>query len=309
MNAQGAALTSHWAGLDWSDDEHVVVIVDAASQPVKHLVVENTAAGLQELVDALRAVPALGGIALESTRALVVHTLIHNGFNVYPINPKMSASWRDAWTVAGVKSDDRDAQALAAGLAAQHTTLKRLTPETGLARELALLCEDELNFIAERAGLVIKLKATLKQYFPTVLTWFNEWTKPVAWAFLRKYTTAEDLAKAGKKNVYAFLKAQHLRITPQRLQTLDHLADYADLDDRSRPTVGPPGFRARSFGTCMGSMTSRSLVVSCVSDTPRVAFRTCPSRRRSGQCGFAAQYPAHTCPGQRLPHPLSGIQP
>ena len=73
--------------------------------------------------------------------------------------------------------------------------------------------------------------------------------------------------------------------------------------------AGSPGFRARSFGTCLGSPTSRSPAVSCGGDAADVAFRPCPGRRRSGQCVFAARYPAHTCPCRRLSLPLAGKQP
>ena len=132
MEPQNSSTKPYWAGLDWSDAKHVVVVVDAAGQRVSRIVLDTSPTGVQKLVDYLHAFPCLAAIALETTRALVVHRLVQEGFQVYPINPKMSAAWRDAWTVSGVKSDERDAQALAAGLAIQHTKLKPLAPETGL---------------------------------------------------------------------------------------------------------------------------------------------------------------------------------
>ena len=87
------------------------------------------------------------------------------------------------------------------------------------------------------------------------------------------------------------------------------ILDHADLDNGPRPIAGSPGFRARSLGTCMGSATTWSLGTSCKSDVSSVAFRTVPSRRHSKAYSFAAQYPAHTCPCQRLPQPLTGKQP
>lgn len=85
--------------------------------------------------------------------------------------------------------------------------------------------------------------------------------------------------------------------------------DHADLGNRPRPIAGPPRFCARSFDTCMGSATTRSLSTPRKSDVSSVAFRTVPSRRHSGAYFFAAQYPAHTCPCQRLPQVLTDKQP
>ncbi len=72
--------------------------------------------------------------------------------------------------------------------------------------------------------------------------------------------------------------------------------DRADLGDRPRPTTGPPGFRARSFSTCMGSTTTRSLRASCDSDAPSVAFRPKPGRRHSVQGLFRGSIPSPHLP-------------
>jgi hypothetical protein len=67
--------------------------------------------------------------------------------------------------------------------------------------------------------------------------------------------------------------------------------DHADHAYSAWPTAGPPGFRAESFGTCMGSTTTRSPQASRANDVCGVAFRPKPRRRHSGPRLFRGSIP------------------
>src|SRR5229473_2904778 len=56
-------------------------------------------------------------------------------------------------------------------------------------------------------------------------------------------------------------------------------------------TTGSPGSRARCVRTCSGSLTARDSLVSCILDTPDVAFRFLPRRRRPGGVVFRGSLP------------------
>ena len=161
----------------------------------------------------------------------MVH-LLQQGLSVYPINPKLSHAWRQNDSVSACKSDERDGRVLAQELCVRHCSLKPLALEESDTRKLAFLCEDEQSLIQDRTRLVQGLKSTLKQYFPTALAFFSDWTTPTAWAFLKLFSTPQKLARAKKSRLYAFLRKHRIGITPtwqkrvqDRAQALDWPCD------------------------------------------------------------------------------------
>jgi transposase len=221
--------TEHWAGLDWSENEHVVKVIAQSGAVAKSFAVPNTLEGFEELESRLRAIENLRGIGVEASRALVVNWLVQRGFTVYPINPKLTAAWRKGTSVSEAKSDEADALVIARGIARNHEEFKALKPDTPLVRELALLCEDETHWIAQRTALVNRLKATLKMYYPAVLEWFEDWTSPTAWYFVRKYSTPQALASEGEQELVAFLKGHRVRYTKRRKEVLNRFRESARL--------------------------------------------------------------------------------
>ena len=212
----GQAEARYWAGVDWGHEEHVVCVLDAQATRVSVFRVAHCPKGLQELVVRLRQYEPLGGIAIESNRGMLIHALLQADCTVYPINPKLSSKWRKAWSVSGAKDDERDALVLAHGLIHQCQWLKALEPDTEPARELALLCEDEMRLIRERTRMVQRLKGTLRQYYPAALEWFKDWTSQSAWDFILTFPTPDSIARAPKKKVYGFLKSHGIGLSAKR---------------------------------------------------------------------------------------------
>lgn len=211
----------HWVGVDWGGEEHAVCVLDSGGAVVSRFRVKHSPEGLDKLVSRLRSFGSVGGVAVESTRSLLVHALSMANFTVYPVNPKLSCQWRKAWSVSEAKDDGRDAQVLGHGLIQYRERLRPLMPDTEMARELALLCEDEVRLINDRTRLVQRLEDTLKQYYPAALEWFGNWTMPSAWAFVRKFSTPSALAEASRQKVYGFMKTHRLQYTADRRALID----------------------------------------------------------------------------------------
>jgi hypothetical protein len=212
MNEQ--ASRSYWAAIDWSDEEHGCLVVDQEGRIQTEFRVANSCEGLAEMTSRFRGFVPLRGVAIESHRGPLLVHLLQEGFPVYPINPKLSHAWRKNDSVAECKSDERDGRVLAQELCVRHERLRVLVPEDGETRKLALLCEDEQSLIQDRTRLVQSLKSTLKQYFPAALQFFGDWTKPTAWAWLKRFPTPERFARASEHTLYKFLKGHRLGITP-----------------------------------------------------------------------------------------------
>ncbi|NQT19324.1 MAG: IS110 family transposase [Planctomycetes bacterium] len=228
----------YWAAVDWSDDEHVVSIVDDERKKVKTFAVDHTDEGLDRMADRLRKFVPLAGVAIELNRGLVVQKLLDERLTVYPINPKLSKKWRDAQSVNGCKSDPGDAFVMATGLQRYHEQLRSLEPEDPLTRQLTGLCTTECRFIRTHTVFVQQLKACLKRYYPQALEWFDDWTGPTPLDFLKQFPTPERLRKATKSKLIGFLKTHHLRLLPKWQQKIDRRADDTWPHDQATTSAG-----------------------------------------------------------------------
>jgi len=203
-----------WAAVDWGDARHAVCVLESNGKEADAFETPHTAEGLEELIGRLRRHGLIGGVAVETTRSLVVQKLLEAGFTVFPINPKLSHAWREGWKVTAPKADRSDAWVLAEGLRQQRDRLRPLQPDDPRTRELALLCADESRLIADRTALVNRLQAALKEYYPQALAWFDDWSTPTSWDFILGFPTREALGRAGRKKLYGFLKCHHIGLRP-----------------------------------------------------------------------------------------------
>jgi transposase len=210
-----------WAGIDWGDREHAVSCIDGNGNELFGFRADHSAEGLAEIARRIAQAGAVRGVAVETRHNLVVRKLIEAGLAVYPINPKVAKAWRDCHGAEPPKSDAGDAWVLARGLREHGDRLRPLSPEDPDVRRLGMLCADESALIAERTSLVNRLKAALKQYYPTALEWFRDWTSPPAWDFVIGFDRPQSLAEAPKRRLAGFLKSRGLKLTKPRLEKIE----------------------------------------------------------------------------------------
>ncbi len=72
--------------------------------------------------------------------------------------------------------------------------------------------------------------------------------------------------------------------------------DHADHANWAWPTTGSPGFRARSFSTCMGSATTWSLDTSCTSRCVQCCLPNCPKPSALQRIYFRGSIPSPYLP-------------
>lgn len=203
-----------WVGVDWGGTSHRVCALDEQGKEVDAFETPHTAEGLAELTGRLSRAGAVAGVAVETTRSLVVQKLLGAGLTVYPVNPKLSHAWREGWKVSGSKSDRTDAFVLAEGLRQNSARLRPFKPDEDRTRELRMLCADECTLIAQRTALVSQLQAALKEYYPQALEWFEDWTGAAAWDFVLTFPTPEALRNASRKRLFGFLKVHRIGLRP-----------------------------------------------------------------------------------------------
>ena len=195
-----------YAGIDWADQHHDVVVIDEAGRQVATRRVTHTQEGLtalRQLLVGIAQTPEQMACVLETNQGLLILSLLEAGFPVYPVNPKTVDRRRNA---AGAKTDAIDAYLLAKTGRSDLADLRRLQPESPLVQELKLLTRDQDALIASQTRLVNQLTACLKAYYPVALELFAKLHQRSTLRFLQTYPTPERARAASVELLEATLR-------------------------------------------------------------------------------------------------------
>lgn len=198
-----------FVGFDWASDHHDVVIVDRPGAIVEDFRFDDTAEGWKQFAQKLSRYPQ-AAVAIETSSGMAVERLMDGGLAVYPVNPFSAKRFRERKAPSGTKSDQFDAWCLADALRMEGQTWRALKPNDPLTAELRMLCRDEIALTEQRTALVCQLRAALKEYYPTALEAFDDWTVPSSWAFIEVFPTPAALVQAGKRKWEKFLHTHKL---------------------------------------------------------------------------------------------------
>lgn len=225
-----------FAGIDWADQHHDVVVMDEAGQRVGQLRVSHSAAGIAQLIAWLR---QIGDIAtcpehlaclIETSHGVLITALLEHGLSVYPVNPKMVDRFRKP---SGAKTDTIDAAILARIGRSDLPELRRLQPDPPLIAELKTLTRDQDTLIHAQTRLSNQLTACLKTYYPVALTWFDHIAQGITLAFLEAFPTPAAFQAASVGEIVAVLKARHYPKAAQKAQQLWEHAQTPQLHAES----------------------------------------------------------------------------
>lgn len=223
MNTDWTAHT-YFAGLDWAKDHHDVVVVDRLGAIAAEFRFAHTAAGWAEFTEKMKAFSG-APITLETSSGPAVDQLLQRGWVVYPVNPKAAERYRERKIPSGDKSDRPDAWSLADALRTDGHAWRGLLPQDEATATLRALCRDEIALIEQRTLLVNQLMAALREYYPSALEAFDDWTQPHAWALISQFPTPAALQKAGKRRWEKFLHTYRLwrpSTAPERLKLFEN---------------------------------------------------------------------------------------
>jgi transposase len=199
-----------YAGIDWADQHHDAVVIDATGKRVATTRVAHTVAGLADLTAFLR---SIGDVAdqpdhlaciVETNHGLLIAALLDAGLPVYPVNPTTVDRHRKP---SGAKTDAIDAYLLARTGRSDLADLRRLTPDSPLIAELKALTRDQDTLIQSQTRLVNQLTACLKAYYPAALELFGKLQQPTTLAFLQAFPTPAQAQAATVEQIAAVLMA------------------------------------------------------------------------------------------------------
>lgn len=261
-----------WVGLDWADKKHCLA-VRAPGQPPQTHFVEHKPAALDQFLLQLRAQHPQGrlGVCLEQSRGPVLYALLKYDFlALYPVNPRALADFRRAFAVSGAKDDPGDADLLAEMGQKHLERLRPLAVEDEATRQLRLLVEGRRTVVEDRTGLVNRLGATLKCYYPLALDLVgDDLASPMALEFLRRWPNLAKLQATKPAVVRAFCYAHNSRSEEKIQERLEAIKKAMALT--SDPALlGPLQLQAQCLGQQLAAVQKS---VAAYDEQIRVVFQ------------------------------------
>ncbi len=204
-----------FVAIDWADEKHALALQVAGQTQTERTTLEQKPEALTEWIAGLRQRFPGEKIALilEQKRGALLWALQpHDHLVLYPINPQMSASFRQAFYPSGAKDDPLDADLQLDILLHHRDRLRAWQPEEATTRQLSLLVEGRRRFVADQVRASNRLRDALKSYFPQGLALAGEdLTSPMACAFLKKWPTLTSVQAVKPAVLRKFYYAHHSR--------------------------------------------------------------------------------------------------
>jgi transposase len=180
------------AGVDWSEGEHVVAVVDGAGRTVDRFAVVSTAAGLGELEARLRR-NEVAEVAIERGDGPVVAALQAAGLTVVVIAPNQVKYLRSRYGQAGNKDDRFDAFVLADTLRTDRARLRPLIPDSDATIALRAACRARKDLVGHRVALTNQLRAHLCAFYPAPIGLFTDLDGVTSLKFLTRFDCQDRL--------------------------------------------------------------------------------------------------------------------
>ncbi len=239
-----------FVGDDWSEEHHDVCVLDEAGRVHARRQLPEGVAGVaafHELVGDFVDGPDEVALAIETDRGLWVAALVGAGYQVYAINPKAVARYRERYNLSGAKSDPADAKVLADLARTDRHNYRQVAGDSPEAQGIKALARAHQRLIWLRRRQVNALRATLREFYPAALVAFGEeLADRDAVAVLAKAPTP----KAGRALSQAAAEAALRRGGRQR--NLKRRAEEIRAALRSEQ-LGPPDGAISAYGAVVRS--------------------------------------------------------
>jgi transposase len=196
------------AGVDWSEANHAVCVVDGDGEPVERVTVAHSKAGIARMM-ALFARRQIQAVGIERPDGPVVDALWAAGVTVYVIAPAQIKALRRRYGTAGNKDDRFDAYVLADTV---RTDRRRLTPllrDADATLALRQLCRARKDLIAHRIAVANQLRAHLCIALPAAVGLFTTIDLLISRQFLTRFPTQDAVDWLTPQRLVDWLKSVH----------------------------------------------------------------------------------------------------
>lgn len=201
-------------GIDWADRKHDICLHVTETEEREFSVLEHRPEAIDEWANALRVRFANQPIAvcLEQRKGALITALLKYEYLVlFPVNPRLLAGLRRAFSPSGAKDDPTDAE-LAVDILLQHRDqLRAWTPDDPRTRQLQALVEARRRLVEQRVRVSNRLTANLKGYFPQALACFDTLDTLLACDFLTRWPSLGEAKRAREETLRAFFHRHNVR--------------------------------------------------------------------------------------------------
>ena len=213
-----------FVGDDWAEDHHDVEIVDDSGQVLARrrlpegldgvtrlhaLIGEHTPIEWADLEPDRAA--AMVKIGIETDRGPWVAALAATGYEVFAINPMSVARYRERHSTSGAKSDAADAHLLAEIVRVDRSHHRPLAGDTPEGEAIKLTARAHQSLVWDRTRHVLRLRSTLRDFFPAALKAFSDLDAPDTLELLARAPGPDQAARLTKSRIIAALRRAHRR--------------------------------------------------------------------------------------------------
>jgi transposase len=218
-------------GIDWADQQHSVCTI-AADGTAQLKTLPHDPDSIAQWVCSLKqqaSGPLL--IALEQSRGALVHALLeHEDLQLYPLNPKQLARFREALYPSGGKNDPTDAELIARFLEHHRRQLRPYRPDSQETRKIALLAETRRHLVEDRKRLVQRLTEALKQYFPLIQKLFaKRLASDLVLELLQRWPSLAQLKRPHPKTLRNFFARHAVRNDERQTEWINAIRSATPL--------------------------------------------------------------------------------
>ena len=254
-----ADLPAAWIGWDWADDHHDIFLETAEGKTERIRLTHRP----QELHDWFKALGQRFAqrkvvLCLEACRSALLPILLQYKFlELYLVNPKSLARFREVVRPSGSKNDDLDCQ-LACQLVKSHRALLfEYVTEDALTVELAQLVNYRRDLVNQRSALANQIKSTLKLYYPVALELLQDvTTNALAANFVLKFPTLRAVQETALHQVRKFFVGQGCRLTEKLEERLAQIAG-AESVSQEASWNNPSSFMACALAEQLNVVVAR----------------------------------------------------
>ena len=146
-------------------------------------------------------------VGIETDRGPWVTALRAAGYQVFAINPLSSARYRERHSTSGAKSDAGDAHVLAEIVRLDRDHHRQIAGDTDLVDAVKLVARAHQTAIWERTRQVLRLRSTLREYFPAAVEAFEDLAAKDSLLLLARAPSPARAAKLTRSQVVSALRA------------------------------------------------------------------------------------------------------
>lgn len=215
-----------YAGDDWAGDHHDVALVDADGHRLARARLPEGVAGIARFHELIAAhltegdEPGVVVVGIETDRGPWVTALVASGYQVYAINPMSVSRYRERHSTSGAKSDSGDAWLLADLVRTDASRHRPVAGDSPAAEGVKVLARAHQRLIWERNRSVLRLRSTLREYFPAALQAFPDLDAPDALELLARAPDPGSAARLTKAQITAVLRKAGRRRLQRRTDEL-----------------------------------------------------------------------------------------